>query len=153
MKASFPRKRVRESRRNIHATGMDLGALRRDTRRVAAAGPSIHTIVVEAPHAAAVDALADEVGKLGACTVETAAGGGSRVALEYREAARGRTSSLSRTLSSVERWLRRQPVADVTVWVDGRRFTLARRDASARTAVRVETAARPDQTAAPTASS
>lgn len=99
---------------------------------MAAAGPPIHTIVVETPPAAAADALADDVRRLGACTVEAAEGGGSRVALEYREPASARTSSLSHTLTCVERWLRRQPVEDVTVWVDGRRFTLTRRDAQPR---------------------
>ena len=125
----------------------------RDTRGVAAAGPPTHTIVVEAPAASAADVLAEEVGRLGACTVEHAEDGGARIALEYSEPARGRTSSLSRTLTSVERWLRRQPVTDVTIWVDGRRFTLARRDASMRTATGIDTGARPDQTAARTASS
>ena len=99
---------------------------------MAPAGLPVHTIVVEAPPTAAAHALAAEVGRLGACTVEPAEGGGSRVALEYSEPAQAHTSSLSRTLTSVERWLRGQPVADVTVWVDGRRFTLSRRDATAR---------------------
>jgi hypothetical protein len=54
------------------------------------------------------------------------------VSLEYREPApttTRQTSLLSRILSTVEGWLRQQPVAVVTVWVDGRRFSLARRDA------------------------
>jgi hypothetical protein len=90
-----------------------------------------HTIVVETPRDAAADALAEQVARLGACTVRPTRGGGSRIALGYCEPHRAnRMSSLSRILTTVERWLRRQPVADVTVWVDGRRFTLTRRDAT-----------------------
>jgi hypothetical protein len=108
-----------------------------------------HRIVVEAPPAAAVEALAEQASRLGACTCARRNDGSGRVELEYSERAAvgDRVSLLSRSLTTVERWLRQQPVSAVTVWVDGRRFALTRRDAAPRTR------ARQDQTAAPTASS
>jgi hypothetical protein len=110
-----------------------------------------HRIVVEAPPAAAVEALAEQASRLGACTCARRDDGTGRVELEYSEASgeRLRLSLLSRSLTTVERWLRQQPVSSVTVWVDGRRFALTRRDAAPRT----RTPQRQDQTAAPTASS
>jgi hypothetical protein len=125
--------------------------------------PRPHRIVVEAPRATAVETLAERASRLGACTVERRRDGTATLALEYREpvaASFGQTSRLSSILSTVERWLRQQPVQGVTVWVDGRRFALARRDAygpraAANQALARERAARarPDQAAARTASS
>jgi hypothetical protein len=106
-----------------------------------------HRIVVEAPPAAAVEALAEQAARLGACTCARRDDGSGLVELEYSErvGAGDRVSLLSRSLTTVERWLQQQPVSAVTVWVDGRRFALTRRDAAPRT--------RRDHTAAPTASS
>jgi hypothetical protein len=109
-----------------------------------------HRIVVEAPPAAAVEALAEQAARLGSCTCVRRGDGTGRVELEYREeheASVRRISLLSHSLTTVERWLRQQPVSAVTVWVDGRRFALTRRDAAARKRTQ------PDQTAARTASS
>jgi hypothetical protein len=117
-----------------------------------------HRIVVEAPQAAAVETLAERAGRLATCTVERRGDGTATLALDYREPATTsvrQTSLLSRILGTVEGWLRQQPVADVTVWVDGRRFALRRRDSRRRRPAADEpvTRERDDQAAARTASS
>ena len=117
-----------------------------------------HRIVVETPPTAAADALAELTARLGTCTVERARDGSARIQLDYREPSTepgSRISLLSRSLTTVERWLRQQPVPAVTIWVDGRRFALTRRDATARppTAGSARARARADQSAARTASS
>jgi hypothetical protein len=102
-----------------------------------------HRIVVETPRAAAVDALAERTSRLGACTVEHHDDGSAELAVEYREtASTSQTSSMPRILAAVERWLRQQPVPRVTVWVDGRRFALQRRDSYRRSVVADEPLAR-----------
>jgi hypothetical protein len=115
---------------------MAADARRDHTHGVGSARPAAtsrpHRIVVETPRATAVDSLAERAGRLGTCTVERRNDGSATLALEYREPVAPtsrQTSPLSRILDTVERWLRQQPVATVTVWVDGRRFALGRRNA------------------------
>jgi hypothetical protein len=123
---------------------------------------STHTVVVEAPPTAAGTALAEQTAGLGECTVEHDRDGTMRITLEYAERGGRRTSVLSEILTTMERWLRSQPVPAVTIWVDGRRFSLTQRNvlpratAAARVPVLADalrTRRRPDQPAARTASS
>jgi hypothetical protein len=96
----------------------------------------VHRIVVEAPRSVAVDTLAERTARLGECTLEHQDDGSARLAVEYRETGSPRgTSLMPRILAAVERWLRQQPVPGVTVWVDGRRFALERRDSYRRSVV------------------
>jgi hypothetical protein len=143
------------------------GARADHTEVVASARPARssrpHLIVVETPRAAAVDTLVERAARLAECTVERKRDGSASLALAYREpAAKGlrQTSRLSGILSTVEHWLRQQPVTGVTVWVDGRRFSLTRRDAYGRPAAADQALGREQaarkrttQTAARTASS
>jgi hypothetical protein len=94
-----------------------------------------HRIVVETPRATAVDSLAQRAGKHGTCTVEHRGDGSASLALDFveRPATGAReTSRLPRILGTVERWLHQQSVTAVTVWIDGRRFEIVRRDAYRR---------------------
>lgn len=87
------------------------------------------------PHGAAAEALVERAARLGVCTVEVGDDGAHAVALELPEPydERGEpTAIVTRALTAVERWLREQPVPSVVVEIDGRRFTMARREARPR---------------------